>query len=166
MKKCLASFGMDNLMANNMAVIKEDLYTRNILKKVRMLKEDIRKDSNAPIEVPNDVKFGQTVKALTDVIRQQLNSSNISFGDKPLLYYPNDKDLVMNFNIKDMNNMIVQFRLNDMNGQGCYISCDNMTLNDDNVKRIQGVKYAYDSWKETLIKDDSIIKELETSLGK
>ena len=123
-------------------------------------------DGGKGISLPNDERFGETVKSLQQCVTKQLQGTQIKFEDDSLYFYPSDNDLIMTFTISDMNNMVVNFKLNDSNGQGCYISCENTQLNDENTKHIQQIKYAYDSWRQSLIEDDSIIKNIKSALLK
>lgn len=136
-------------------------YIREMLSKIRRLTEN---ENKTEIDVPIDAKFGSTVNSLLSKVKEQLSNSNLDFGNHPLVFYPKTNDISMTFLIKDMNNMVVQFRLNDANGQGCYISSNETQLTDDNTKKIQRIKYAFDSWKESILQDDTFIRDLKNNL--
>lgn len=138
---------------------------RKMLRKIReyvTLNEDASSQNGIPI--PKDERFGETVKALEQCVTNQLQNIQVQFENQSLYFYPNGDDIIMTFSIPDMNNMVVNFKLKDSNGQGCYISCENTQLNDDNSKRIQQIKYAFDTWKQSLIQDSSIIQNIKSAL--
>ena len=140
---------------------KDDI--RELLNRISSLKK-VNEEKSIPI--PKDERFGNTVDSLQKIVISQLQGIQVKFEDNSIFFYPKDNDIIMSFSIPDLNNMIVNFKLNDSNGQGCYISCNNTQLNDDNVKYIQRLKYSFDTWKKSLIEDDSIINNIKSSLLK
>lgn len=105
------------------------------------------------IPVTDDPKFGD--KALTNQIKSFKDTlkCNVEFSDNPLIYYPQDKDLVFAGVITDMNNLKWQFRLNDPSGDGCYIWVQALSLSDDNLAKINLIRNYYVNWKNQLIKN-------------
>lgn len=105
------------------------------------------------IPVTDEPKFGNKtlstqIKSFKDVIK-----GNVEFGDNPLIYYPNDKDLVFAGTITDLNNLKWQFRLNDPSGDGCYIWVEALQLSEDNLRKINLIKNYYTNWKNKLLSD-------------
>ena len=153
-------------MANDIYGIND---IRKSFEKLRNLKNIIKEEAyqtntKNEIPIPNDERFAQTINELKQCVTNQLQGIQIKFEENPLYFYPNDDDIIMSFTISDMNNMTVNFKLNDSNGQGCYISCNNTQLNDDNTKHIQQIKYAFDAWKKNLLQDASIISNIKSAL--
>lgn len=147
----------------------QDYYKDNDIRKMlRIIREHANLNENVSnqngIPIPKDERFGETVKALEQCVTNQLQNIQVQFENQSLYFYPNGDDIIMTFSIPDMNNMVVNFKLKDSNGQGCYISCENTQLNDDNSKRIQQIKYAFDTWKQSLIQDSSIIQNIKSAL--
>ena len=139
----------------------KDSDIKKMLKLIREGVEAVNANINKEeIPIPKDERFGETVKALEQCVTNQLQNVQVQFEDQSIYFYPKDNDIIMTFTISDMNNMVVNFKLNDSNGQGCYISCENTQLNDDNAKRIQQIKYAYDTWKQSIVQDASIIQNI------
>lgn len=153
-------------MANDIYGIND---IRKSFEKLRNLKNIIKEEAyqtntKNEIPIPNDERFAQTINELKQCVTNQLQGIQIKFEENPLYFYPNEDDIIMSFTIADMNNMTVNFKLNDSNGQGCYISCNNTQLNDDNAKHIQQIKYAFDAWKKNLLQDASIISNIKSAL--
>lgn len=143
----------------------KDSDIKKMLKLIREGVEAVNANINKEeIPIPKDERFGETVKALEQCVTNQLQNVQVQFEDQSIYFYPKDNDIIMTFTISDMNNMVVNFKLNDSNGQGCYISCENTQLNDDNAKRIQQIKYAYDTWKQSIVQDASIIQNIKNAL--
>ena len=128
------------------------------------IREGVEQNDKKGIPLPKDEKFGETVKSLEGCVTQQMEGTQVKFEENSVYFYPQDNDMMMTFTIADMNDMVVNFKLNDPNGQGCYISCDNTQLNDENTKKVQQVKYAYDTWRKSIISDDSIISNIKSAL--
>ena len=143
-----------------------DTDTRKILKLIRESAYNNISSEKNDIVVPNDERFGDTIKSLQQCVTNQLQNIQVKFDEDSLHFYPKDSDIIMSFTISDMNSMIVNFKLNDNNGQGCYISCENTQLNDENTKHIQQIKYAYDAWRQSILNDSGIIQNFKTSLLK
>lgn len=138
--------------------MKEDVITRNML---RLIRESSDKKE---IPLPKNEIFGDTVKALEDCVKKQMQGLQIKFAENSVYFYPDDEDIIMTFIIMDLNKMVVNFKLNDSTGQGCYITCENVQMTDENAKNLQKIKYAFDAWKENLIQDSSIISNIKSSL--
>lgn len=123
-------------------------------KMLRLINESTNASQNQDsIPVTDEPKFGNKtlstqIKSFKDVIK-----GNVEFGDNPLIYYPNDKDLVFAGTITDLNNLKWQFRLNDPSGDGCYIWVEALQLSEDNLRKINLIKNYYTNWKNKLLSD-------------
>lgn len=112
-------------------------------------------NTNEGIPITDDVKFGSNVLSTEkDEIKTSLKS-NVKFGDKPLMYYPDKNDLVLVGEIMDMNGLKFRFSFNDPSGDGCYIWADGIQLSDTNSKKISQIRNVYENWKERWLKNSA-----------
>lgn len=123
--------------------------TKNMINKINLLKES----SNDAIPVTDEPKFGNKTLSTQKEEFRSVIKSNVEFSDNPLIYYPNDKDLVFAGTITDLSNLKWQFRLNDPSGDGCYIWVEGIQLSDENLKKINLIKNYYNNWKNKLLTD-------------
>lgn len=123
--------------------------TKNMINKINLLKES----SNDAIPVTDEPKFGNKTLSTQKEEFRSVIKSNVEFSDNPLIYYPNDKDLVFAGTITDLSNLKWQFRLNDPSGDGCYIWVEGIQLSDENLKKINLIKNYYSNWKNKLLTD-------------
>lgn len=126
-------------------------YTRRMLSIIREATESAF--SNEGIPVTDDAKFGDKTLTTQKESFKKIIKSNVEFGSNPLIYYPNDRDLVFAGIITDLNNLKFQFRSNDPSGDGCYIWVDGLSLSDDNLKKINLIRNYYVDWKNKLIEN-------------
>lgn len=124
--------------------------TKNMLDKINMIKESSSTDA---IPVTDEPKFGNKTLSTQKEEFRSVIKSNVEFSNNPLIYYPNDHDLVFAGTITDLSNLKWQFRLNDPSGDGCYIWVDGIQLSDDNLKKINLIKNYYVNWKNKLLTD-------------
>lgn len=123
-------------------------------KMLRLINESTNANqSQDSIPVTDEPKFGNKtlstqIKSFKDIIK-----GNVEFGENPLIYYPNDKDLVFAGTITDLNNLKWQFRLNDPSGDGCYIWVEALQLSEDNLRKVNLIKNYYTNWKNKLLSD-------------
>jgi hypothetical protein len=150
-------------------ILTQDEVTRDILSKIRTIKENnishspnllteevnVEKTTNA-IAITDDPKFGQN--ALTNQIQQfrssvesgaqfsKVNEDNVS--ECPLIYMPNTANLVFSGVIPCLNNMKWQFVLKTSTGNGCFIWSDGLILNKDNIQILNKLFGFYQNWRE------------------
>lgn len=140
-------------------------YTRDLLNKIRninengipeklLLKEENEGKSNA-IAITDDPRFGQSV--LSSQIEQfrtsvdsgaQFSKPTGKVSESPLIYLPDQNNLVFSGTIPRLNNLRFQFKLRTNTGEGCFISCDSLILSDENLRTIQKLHGFYKNWKE------------------
>lgn len=135
-----------------------------ILENIRLAKKNIIKEDNqtnnsdnSSINIDKINAFASTITDWKNNIKQNIQS-NIDFNS--FVYYPSQNDIVVNFSIIDMNNAKVQMRLNDSSGNGIYVWLNGVQLNDINLPKIQHIKASYDNWRSGLIKDSTILEDL------
>ena len=136
--------------------MKEDLVTRNILNKIRMIKEDTEKQSDA-IAITDDPRFGEAV--LSNQIEQFRSSveSGAQFNkpeqgkveEAPLIYMPSTGNLVFSGVIPCLNNLKWQFVLKTNTGNGCFIWSDGLILSDENMRILQKLYGFYINWRNS-----------------
>lgn len=137
---------------------------RNILNSIRSNRESLHEDFNNmnqqsdSINMENIQPLSSTINDWKNNIRQNLQS-NVQF--ESFLYYPKDNDVTVNFSVSDMNNAKIQMRLNDSSGNGIYVWMDSVQLNDTNIAKIQHIKTSYDNWRSSLIKDGTILDDIQ-----
>lgn len=150
--------GMECIMVN----IKTD-YTRDILNKIRniqenntsekcLLKEEDEKKSDA-IAITDDPRFGQSV--LSSQIEQFRTSvdSGAQFtkpgkvSESPLIYLPDEGNLIFSGTIPRLNNLKFQFKLRTNTGEGCFVWCDGLILSDENMRTLYKLQGFYKNWK-------------------
>ena len=143
--------------------IKKD-YTRDILNTIRniqenntseksLLKEENEGKSNA-IAITDDPRFGQSV--LSSQIEQFRTSvdSGAQFtkpgkvSESPLIYLPNENNLIFSGTVPRLNNLKFQFKLRTNTGEGCFVWCDGLILSDENMRFLQKLWAYYKNWSE------------------
>ena len=141
---------------------KEDDYTRKMLDKIRSIEESSRKDKQSlnegqdnyynkvndnneaadGIAITDDPVFGQNT--LTNQIQQFRTSvesgaqfskpDNSKVSESPLIYMPNENNLIFSGVIPCLNNLKFQFKLRTNTGDGCFLTTNGLVLNDKNLE--------------------------------
>lgn len=159
--------------------IKKD-YTRDILNTIRniqenntseksLLKEENEGKSNA-IAITDDPRFGQSV--LSSQIEQFRTSvdSGAQFtkpgkvSESPLIYLPNENNLIFSGTIPRLNNLKFQFKLRTNTGEGCFVWCDGLILSDENMRFLQKLWAFYKNWKNQWEMESSDLETLNKML--
>lgn len=140
--------------------------TRDMLEKIRhiqenkkntksLLNEESEKKGDA-IAITDEPKFGQNV--LTSQIQQfrslvesgaqfsKVNPDNVS--ECPLIYMPNNGNLVFSGVIPCLNNLKWQFVLKTSTGNGCFIWSDGLIMNKENMQILNKLYGFYLNWRE------------------
>ena len=68
----------------------------------------------------------------------------------PMLYYPEDGDVVLSGEIGSLNNAKFQFRLKDPTGEGCFIWTEPIQLTETNINQLKIVYGVFKNWKTDL----------------
>jgi hypothetical protein len=166
-----------------MAKIKTDEeITRDILTTIRNINEGIsekkngkkllreaedREKSNA-IAITDDPMFGQNV--LTNQIQSFRSSveggaqfskpENEDVASSPLIYLPDDGNLVFSGVIPCLNNLKWQFVLKTSTGNGCFTWCDGLILTKENMAILNKLYGYYVNWKESWTMEASDLEAL------
>ena len=80
------------------------------------------------------------------------------------LFYPNDKNVVVNFTVVDIN-VNVKMKLNDSSTYGLFIWANELQLNDSIMNKIQHIKSSFDNWRNSLIKDNTILNDIQNFIN-
>ena len=135
--------------------------TRKILSIIResknMIKEDEGKGKSFPL-LKNDPQFGDVRESQEESLIKTIGE-NIELDDKSLMYYANNKDLVLTGKINSLN-VTFQFRFNDPSGDGCYIWATALQLTETNNRTLGKIRDAFVNWKQTLIQDGDLMAKL------
>lgn len=165
---CLVSHGMvKNLIINYTYMDSVEIVTRKMLAAIReskdkknsasLLTEDENKGDNFVI-TKNTPQFGDVRVSQEESLIKTIKES-ISFDENALVYYPNNKDLVLTGKINSLS-LTFQFRYNDPSGEGCYIWATALQLTETNDRTLGKVRDAFVNWKNTLITDGDLLDKL------
>lgn len=92
---------------------------------------------------------------ITQTAKTQFGA-DFSQSDTPMLYYPEDGDVVLSGVIGDMNNAKFQFRYKDSSGNGCYIWTEPLQLTDETIRKLSIINGVYKNWKNDLASAEDI----------
>ena len=153
--------GIDNITRKMLSVIREN----NNFSSKGLIKEDVD-TTNSPIDGKNGFPIKKNTPQFGDVREAQEQSliktlgENIEFEENALMYYPENKDLVLTGKINALN-LAFQFRYNDPSGDGCYLWANALQLTETNNRTIGKVRDAFVNWKNSLIQDGDLIARLQ-----
>lgn len=153
--------------------MKEDLVTRDILNKIRILKEENERQNDA-IAITDDPRFGEAV--LSNQIEQFRSSveSGAQFNkpeqgkveEAPLIYMPSTSNLVFSGTIPCLNNLKWQFVLKTNTGNGCFVWSDGLILSDENMRILQKLYGFYVNWRNSWNAESRDLEMLNTMFNK
>lgn len=132
---------------NNRDLICEDSHSEN---------------SNGFVINKSTPNFGDLRDNQIDVISKTIGE-NLEFSDDALMYYKDNRDLILNGKIISLN-LTFQFRYNDPSGDGCYIWCNSSQLTDNNLRTIGKIRDAFLNWKESLLQNGDIFDKLNKTI--
>lgn len=144
-----------------MNFIEEQEYLMSRLEK-KKLNESSEHDHDGDEEfviTKSTPQFGDIFTSQTDAIKKAVGEG-IDFGEKALVFYPNDKDLVISGKIKSMN-IVFQFRYSDPSGEGIYLWMNGCQLTDSNLRTVGKIRDAFTNWKQSLIQNSDTIDKLD-----
>ena len=144
-KKMLKTINETKSNNGNFRLLTEDYETSNTEK----FSKNGKSENSEGIPVTDDSKFGNQTLTTQKEAAKEIGADFKNF-DTPLIFYPEDGDLVLSGEIPDMNNLKFQFRYKDSSGQGCYIWAEGLQLTDDNVKKINKIQGFYKNWKDDI----------------
>lgn len=158
-------------------------YTRQILNKIRLaeetaaqkslLTEEVGEQQRRAIAITDDPKFGASV--LTSQIEQfrssvdsgaQFTKPNGKVSEAPLIFLPDENNLIFSGTIPRLNNLKFQFKLRTSTGEGCFIWCDGLILSDENMKTLQKLHGFYLNWREGWFEEGADLEKLKNMLDR
>lgn len=164
-------------MATNKKLINEDVMTRNILNQIRnkntnqLIKEGEENRVQGLIAITNDPKFGQEVlknqidefRSIVDGGAQFAKENPNSPDESPLVYDPNEENVLFSGTIPSMNNLKWQFKLKDSDGTGLFIWSEGLRLSDENMKTLNKLHGHYINWKKQWQESSGMLENLGKS---
>lgn len=135
-------------------------------------KSNVDKKNDA-IAITNSPRFGQNVlQSQEDAFKNTVNNGTIFASENendptsnPLVFIPkNEKtntspNIIFSGTIPGMSNLKFQFKLNEPNGNGCFIWVDGLNLSEETVKTLNKIHGYYLNWRDQWNQDiDSLIK--------
>ncbi len=148
-----------NMIIKKMNTLERD--TRKMLSIIRESKNTIKENEDKGKSFPilkNDPQFGDVRESQEESLIKTIGES-IELDDNSLMYYSNNKDLVLTGKINSLN-VTFQFRFNDPSGDGCYIWANALQLTDTNNRTLGKIRDAFVNWKQTLIQDGDLMAKL------
>ena len=158
----------------------EEDYTRKILENIRRIEEDSAKNKqmlNEEVEqktasdgiaITDDPVFGQNT--LTNQIQQFRTSvesgaqfskpDSAKVSESPLIYMPNENNLIFSGVIPCLNNLKFQFKLRTNTGDGCFLTTNGLVLNDKNLEILNKLYGFYENWKEQWNMESSTLEQM------
>lgn len=155
-------------------------YTRDMLDKIRkieessirsksLLKEENEKQAAADgIAITDDPMFGQNT--LTNQIQQfrtsvesgaQFSKPDVNnVSESPLIYMPNENNLIFSGVIPCLNNLKFQLKLRTNTGDGCFLTTNGLLLNDKNLEILNKLYGFYQNWKEQWNMESSTLEQM------
>lgn len=91
----------------------------------------------------------ELLQTSTETARTQFGA-DFSASKTPMLYYPQDGDVVLSGVVPGLNGLKFQFRLRDSSGNGCYVWVESIQLTDENLKKLNVIYGVYKNWKQEL----------------
>jgi len=155
-------------------------YTRDILDKIRKIeetsiktKQSLNEDTEQRtasdgIAITDDPVFGQNT--LTNQIQQFRTSvesgaqfskpDSAKVSESPLIYMPNENNLIFSGVIPCLNNLKFQFKLRTNTGDGCFLTTNGLVLNDKNLEILNKLYGFYENWKEQWNMESSTLEQM------
>ena len=147
----------DNLL-RRAEILMEEAVNEN---KKKALNEDDASDSSHEkfFEIRKDTpQFGDVRVSQEETLKKTIGE-NITLENDALKYYPDSNDLTLDGKINTLN-MSFQFRYNDPSF-GCYVWCEAMVLNEDNLRTVGKLYNAYKNWKDGITQDADLMEKLK-----
>jgi len=128
------------------------LNTCGVLKEEDESKKEFVINKNTP-------QFGDVFTSQEDTLKKTIGES-IELGEKALVFYPKEKDLVLSGKITSMN-IAFQFRYADPSGDGIYIWANGLQLTEANSRTIGKIRDAFTNWKQNLVQNGDLLDKLQ-----
>lgn len=104
-------------------------------------------------------QFGDVFESQTSALLKAIGEG-VDFGEKALIYYPKDNDLVLQGKIKSLN-IAFQFKYADLSGEGIYIWMNGCQLTESNLRTIGKIRDGFVNWKTSLVQNSDLLEKLK-----
>lgn len=160
-------------MLNRIRVIQE--HKRGVENTKKVLEEEANNGNHENgIAITNDPKFGNNVLASQiEMFRSSVDGgaeftdpSEENVAESPLIYMPDDKNLVFSGTIPSLNNLKWQFKLRTNTGDGCFVWTDGFILNEKNLKTLHKLQGFYENWKNDWQKESGDLERMGKAIQK
>lgn len=126
---------------------------KNTIDAIRKLDKDkINGILNESVEEkPDGIPYtmdDELMSSILETTKSQFGADFTGFTN-PMLYYPEDGDVILSGKIPTLNDMRFQFRFKDQNG-GCYVWSSPLTLNKDTISTLSRIFGVFENWKNEL----------------
>ena len=159
----------------------EDEVTRDILNTIRRMNESAESTNEKRLLNEAEENAKTNAIAITDipvfgqnVLTNQIQSfrSSVEGGaqfskpdeedvaSSPLIYLPDDGNLVFSGVIPCLNNLKFQFKLRTNTGDGCFLTTNGLVLNDKNLEILNKLYGFYQNWKEQWNMESSTLEQM------
>ena len=177
------------MVKNLINMKKSEFITRSMLSKIRecinevdkpkipsldefnrkLIKEENEDNNNSSDSKPFKItkstpQFGDIRISQEETLLKTIGE-NIELSDDGLIYYPNDKDLVLTGKISSLK-IAFQFKYNDPSGDGCYIWANGLQLTETNNRTIGKIRDGFVNWKNNLIQNGDLLDKLHKAATK
>lgn len=148
------SYIKTQLMLEKIRNLSDNLLIEKIEEKKTVEKKEETDDDG--IAITDSPEFGeQTLTNQKETIINKLKVL-IKFSENPLIFYPKSMDLIFSGEITSLK-MKWQFRLNDPNGDGCYIWADELQLTQENIDKINQLRGYFLAWRDEWITNNRML---------
>lgn len=141
---------------------KEHIQTARMLQVIREFNDSKTSKDNTKesIAITNEPRFGNNVLKMQEDSLQNAVSSGVKFpGDSPLVYFPEDGNLVFSGEIPSMN---LKFQYSKNSSEGCpFVWLQGSPLNPENLKILNKLYGYYMNWKEQWEKESGTLENLK-----
>lgn len=103
-------------------------------------------------------QFGDVFTSQEEALKKTIGEG-IELGEKALVFYPKEKDLVLSGKINSMS-IAFQFRYADPSGDGIYIWANGLQLTESNSRTIGKIRDAFTNWKQGLVQNGDLMDKL------
>ena len=131
----------------------------------KLLKEETEGEDNSSDSEDKPFKITKSTQQFGDIRISQEETllktigENVELSDDGLVYYPNNKDLVLTAKISALK-IAFQYKYNDPSGDGCYIWANGLQLTETNNRTIGKIRDGFVNWKNNLIQNGDLLDKL------
>lgn len=153
--------GLDIKQEKEMNFLEEADYLMSRTEGKKILKEEAITNSNDGkgfVITKSTPQFGDVRSSQEETLIKTIGE-NIEFGDNALVFYKENKDLVLSARIRSLN-LAFQFRYNDPSAEGIYVWANGLQLTEANSRIIGKIRDAFVNWRQALIQNGDLMDKL------